>query len=353
MSEIVISRDYSIWLIPLGLISMAIVGALTPLFRILAIKLKVWDLPSESHKTHREPVPYLGGLAIKFGILITTFSSLSLGGFSNESFRLAATLLVPAIFMGIIGLLDDIFSLTPWPRFLAQTISGLVTAFAIVIGNKAGAPFNSNVLNILVTVFWIVGVCNAVNFLDNIDGGAAGVIALSCAFICLISFVSNQYYVASLSSVVSGACAGFLFWNKSPARIYMGDAGSLFLGVIIATLAIRLDPPVSDRRLALLIPILLLSLPILDTTTVVFSRLSRGISPFKGGRDHLSHRLLHYGLTKKQTVLFLWVISSLFGILAIGIVTATSPILQNTFAIVAILISLSIFVVFSRMQYQR
>jgi UDP-GlcNAc:undecaprenyl-phosphate GlcNAc-1-phosphate transferase len=346
-------RNYFVWLIPLALTSMAIVGALTPMFRRIAIRLEVWDLPSESHKTHREPVPYLGGLAIKFGIVLTTFFALWLGDFNNQTFSLAATLLVPAIFMGVIGLLDDIFSLSPWPRFMAQTLSGLVTSIAIIIGNNAGAPFDSNLMNVLVTVLWIVGVCNAVNFLDNIDGGASGAIALTAAFVSIIAYLSDQYFVASLSVVVSGACLGFLFWNKSPARIYMGDAGSLFLGVIIATLAIRLDPPVEDRRVALLIPLLLLSLPILDTTTVVFSRLRRGISPFQGGRDHLSHRLLYRGLSKKQTVMTLWSIPIVFGIISLAIVEVTSPVGRNAIALLAILILVLIFVMFTKMTYER
>jgi UDP-GlcNAc:undecaprenyl-phosphate GlcNAc-1-phosphate transferase len=135
----------------------------------------------------------------------------------------------------------------------------------------------------------------------------------------LIALANNQYLVASLAIVTSGATMGFLLWNKSPAKIYMGDAGSLFLGVIVAVLTIRLDPMTNSKISSFFIPILLLAVPILDTFIAVSSRLRRRISIFTGGQDHLSHRLIRVGLTRKQAVATLWLLTLIFGLFAVSI----------------------------------
>ncbi|NBV66719.1 MAG: undecaprenyl/decaprenyl-phosphate alpha-N-acetylglucosaminyl 1-phosphate transferase, partial [Actinobacteria bacterium] len=161
--------------------------------------------------------------------------------------------------------------------------------------------FSNQALNYAVTIIWIVGICNSINFFDNLDGGASGTVAVISIFLFAIAFNQGQSLVSALAVVTAGATLGFLIWNKVPAKIYMGDAGALFLGIIIAVLTIRLDPEVGPQSRALAIPLLLMAVPILDTTTVVISRLSRGISPFTGGRDHLSHRLMRKGLGRKAT----------------------------------------------------
>ena len=129
----------------------------------------------------------------------------------------------------------------------------------------------------------------------------------------------DQYLIAALSTVTAGATLGFLVWNKSPAKIYMGDAGALFLGVLIATLTIRLHPNSDTQLGSYLTPVFLLAVPILDTTIAVFSRLRRGLSPFQGGQDHLSHRLIRAGLSRKQSALMLWSLSGVYGVVSIFI----------------------------------
>ena len=137
-----------------------------------------------------------------------------------------------------------------------------------------------------------------------------------------LALSGDQYLIAALSTVTAGATLGFLVWNKSPAKIYMGDAGALFLGILIASLAIRFDPNPIDRFASFSIPLLLLAIPILDTSVAVASRIKRRISPFQGGQDHLSHRLMRAGFSKKQAVLSLWLISAFYCFIAVAISNA-------------------------------
>lgn len=300
----------------LFLFSLMLVGSITPLVRKLAIRLSVVDHPSEAHKTHSAPVPYLGGLSIIIGVVVTTFVAIALSG-SFRLFGLASTVLLPAICIGIMGLIDDIKKLSPWPRFLVQNTIGLVIAMVLVSTNTLGAPLGNQIVDVLISIFWIVGITNAINFFDNIDGGASGTVAISSFFLFLLAFQGGQDFIAAMSIVLSGATAGFLMWNKAPARIYMGDAGALFLGVLIASLTLRFDPNPIDRIASFTIPVLLLAVPILDTTVVVFSRLKRGISPFQGGQDHLSHRLMNSYFAKRQAVVSLWILSVVFSLMAL------------------------------------
>lgn len=212
----------------LFLFSLFLVGSTTPLVGKLAIRLNVVDHPSESHKTHVSPVPYLGGLSIVIGVVVTTLIAMALSG-NLGLLGLASAVLLPAIFMGIIGLIDDIKKLSPWPRFLVQNTVGLGIALLLISTNTLGAPSGNQYLDVLITVFWIVGITNSINFFDNIDGGASGTVAISSMFLFLLALHGGQYVIAALSIVLSGATVGFLIWNKAPARIYMGDAGALFL----------------------------------------------------------------------------------------------------------------------------
>jgi UDP-GlcNAc:undecaprenyl-phosphate GlcNAc-1-phosphate transferase len=236
--------------------------------------------------------------------------------FSTETFGKALSVLLPAILISAMGLYDDLKGLEPWPRLVAQTIAGIAVAIYLIQNNTLGQAFSSQALNYAVTILWIVGICNSINFFDNLDGGASGTVAVISIFLFAIAFNQGQSLVSALAVITAGATLGFLIWNKTPAKIYMGDAGALFLGIIIAVLTIRLDPEVGPQSRALAIPLLLMAVPILDTTTVVISRLHRGISPFTGGRDHLSHRLMRKGLGRKTTAYVLWAMAAAFGTIA-------------------------------------
>jgi UDP-GlcNAc:undecaprenyl-phosphate GlcNAc-1-phosphate transferase len=300
----------------LGLATFLFVGGLTPVMRKIAIKINAVDRPNLDRKTQKEPVPYLGGVAIAIGITVASFAALLYSDFSTETFGKALSVLLPAILISAMGLYDDLKGLEPWPRLVAQTIAGIAVAIYLIQNDTLGQAFSSQAINYVLTIIWIVGICNSINFFDNLDGGASGTVAVISIFLFAIAFDHGQSLVSALAVVTAGATLGFLIWNKTPAKIYMGDAGALFLGIIIAVLTIRLDPEVGPQSRALAIPLLLMAVPILDTTTVVISRLARGISPFTGGRDHLSHRLMRKGLGRKTTAYVLWAMAAAFGSVA-------------------------------------
>jgi UDP-GlcNAc:undecaprenyl-phosphate GlcNAc-1-phosphate transferase len=295
----------------LGVAAFALTGLLTWPVRALAIRLGAMDAPNLARKTQSEPVPYLGGVAIAIGITLITFAAVFVGG--NKSGEntsqlkdLALTVLLPALVLGALGLIDDLRSLSPWPRLITQSLIGSVVAFVIVENGTLGTPFGATTLNTVITIFWIVGICNSINFFDNLDGAASGAVAVAALGVFFIAFDRGQELVSALSIVTAGATIGFLMWNKSPAKIYMGDAGALFLGIIISVATIRLNPGITPTWKSLTIPVILLAVPLLDTCVAVFSRIARGLSPLTGGKDHLSHRLVRAGLSRRVTAVSLW-----------------------------------------------
>ena len=303
----------------LFVIAYLLVGALTPLMRRIAIATDVIDRPNSSHKSHKKPVPYLGGVAIIIGVITVSYATSLVSNFTTNTFWLATSVLGPALLLGLIGLWDDLKNLQPLPRFIAQSIAGVFTAGILIFTDNVGNPTGSAIFDSIITVIWVVGICNSINFFDNLDGGAAGTVAISSITLAFLALNGDQFLIAALSTVTAGATLGFLVWNKSPAKIYMGDAGALFLGVLIATLTIRLHPNSDTQLGSYLTPVFLLAVPILDTTIAVLSRLRRGLSPFQGGQDHLSHRLIRAGLSRKQSAMMLWGLSGVYGVVSIFI----------------------------------
>jgi len=321
----------------LGVAAFALTGLLTWPVRALAIRIGAMDAPNLARKTQAEPVPYLGGVAIALGITIITLAAVFVGGIKSgdnagQLKDLALTVLLPALALGVMGLFDDLRSLSPWPRLIAQSVVGTVVAFVIVNNGTVGTPFGNggvveqgvnlasgNWINTAVTIFWIVGICNSINFFDNLDGAASGAVAIAALGVFVIAFDRGQELVSALSIVTAGATIGFLMWNKSPAKIYMGDAGALFLGIIISVATIRLNPGIVPTWKSLTIPVILLAVPLLDTCVAVFSRLARGLSPLTGGKDHLSHRLVRAGLTRPQAAISLWSTSGVCAVIAVAI----------------------------------
>jgi len=306
----------------LGIAAFALTGLLTWPVRALAIRLGAMDAPNLARKTQATPVPYLGGVAIALGITITTLVAVFVGGNkSGENVSqlkdLVLTVLLPSLLLGAMGLVDDLRSLSPWPRLITQSVVGSIVAFIIVQGGTVGTPFGTSTLNTAVTIFWIVGICNSINFFDNLDGAASGGVAIAALGVFFIAFDRGQELVSVLSIVTAGATIGFLMWNKSPAKIYMGDAGALFLGVIISVATIRLNPGVTPTWKSLTIPVILLAVPLLDTCVAVFSRLARGLSPLTGGKDHLSHRLVRAGLSRRVAAVGLWSASGVCAVVAV------------------------------------
>ena len=325
--------------------TFVVVGFLTPVMRKIAITNKIYDLPNSAHKTHKEPVPYLGGVAIIIGVILVSYGVAIVDGFTGKNFLLMTSVLAPALVLGIIGFWDDLRNLRPAPRLAIQTVAGLFTAWILISQNTVGTPTESTILDALITLIWIVGICNSINFFDNLDGGAAGTVAVTSIALFVLGFQGQQFLIAALSAVTAGATIGFLLWNKSPARIYMGDAGALFLGILIATLTIRLQPDTEVMWTSLATPVLLLAIPILDTSVAVLSRIKRGISPLQGGHDHLSHRLVRGGMTRKSAAILLWELSGFFALCAI-IIPRTSQNFEQIIVATAALVWAVLFVKF-------
>ena len=331
----------------LFVISYVLVGLLTPVMRKIALAQGVLDHPNSAHKSHKNPVPYLGGVAIIIGVVVVSYIALISNNFTWSNFWLATSVLGPAIAMGLVGLWDDLKSLNPLPRFIGQSIAGLVIAIVLVLNKNVGNPTGITLLDVLITVLWIVGICNSINFFDNLDGGAAGTVAIAAISLTYLAITGNQYFIASLSIVIAGSTLGFLIWNRVPARIYMGDAGALFLGVLLAILTIRFKPTTDTAITSFAIPILLLAIPILDTTVAVFSRLRRKVSPFQGGKDHLSHRLVRAGLSRRLAAITLWSLTGLFNIFGV-LISLPSNKHEVIFVLTALVLWIVLFLSFFR-----
>ena len=335
----------------LFLVSLLIAAISTPFFRNLALKQKILDTPNSERKIQRTAVPYLGGFGIALAVVLTTFVAITFSEATSENYFLALSVLAPAIVLGLIGFIDDKKHLTPLSRFIAQTFAGVFTALVLILTNTVGNPTNSVFLDVLLTIIWVVGICNAINFFDNMDGAAGGISALSGFGFAVIGLQNGQYFVAAFGLVLSGACVGYLFWNWNPAKIYMGDAGALFIGIILAALAVRVDPVSVSGIGAFFVPICVLALPILDTTTVVIDRLRRKVSPFEGGLDHLSHRLRRKGLSVRQSVTTLCLIQSI-SILIGFLINMSGNTYDSILATLEMILGLSLLIWFLRIPAQ-
>jgi UDP-GlcNAc:undecaprenyl-phosphate GlcNAc-1-phosphate transferase len=274
----------------------------TPLFRQLAQRVGLVDQPA-TYKTQTFPVPYLGGLAIALG----TLAGIALA--PGQGVRVGAVALI-AVALCVVGLLDDDRQLAPTPR-LAVEVTAAVATFAL------GLRFEVTGIGTVdggLTVLWIVGLTNATNLLDNMDGLGAGVAASIAVSSLFLMLAGDAWPVAVMAAAVVGACLGFLAYNKRPASIYMGDAGSLFLGYLLAVITLAATQTLSAGH-RLVVPLMLAAIPVADTTTVVMARLRRGISPVQAGNDHLSHRLVRRGLSPGPAVAVLVTASLLMGLL--------------------------------------
>ncbi len=291
------------------------VGA-TPLARYLAPRLGMIDRPS-ARKIHTHPVPRLGGAAIYLAVLI---AAVVLG--ERYRFTQFGSIVIGATGVSFLGLVDDRWGVRPIVKMIGQILAALLLW---VTGVRVGT-FHQPVLDLITTVFWVGYITNGINLLDNMDGLAGGVAAIAAAYFALMCAFSGQYLVGALSVAVLGACIGFLFYNLNPASIFMGDSGSLFLGFILAAIGIKLRFPENVTFVTWMVPVLVMGLPIFDTTLVIVSRLRRRLNPLTSpGKDHVSHRLVAAGMTQREAVLTLYVISFVLGMLAVFVTQASIP----------------------------
>ena len=262
---------------------------LTPWAMRLAFRRSLLDHPG-GHKSHNVAIPYLGGVTIAttFALMVVVISLLwpPSSGLGELLVVLAA-----AVFLALVGFVDDMRQVSPLWRIVAE----VVAAVAIWSAGTGVIVTTSEPLNMGLTVLWFVGITNAFNLLDNMDGLATGIAAIASLTTFAIATTNGQFLVAGLAVGLAGCTVGFLRHNFHPARIYMGDGGSLFIGFLVAYLCIKLRFQ-GGRLLSGLVPVLVCSVAIFDTTLVTVSRLATGRSPFLGGQDHASHRLVHLGL---------------------------------------------------------
>jgi UDP-GlcNAc:undecaprenyl-phosphate GlcNAc-1-phosphate transferase len=285
----------------------------TPVVRRVALRLGIIDQPG-TRKIHVNPIPLLGGVAI-YGAFIAALLL-----FGNR-FRLneLVSILVGATLMSFLGVWDDRRSLSPYLKLLGQFLAASI----LVVGGVVIGTFRWEVLNVAVTLGWVVAITNAMNLLDNMDGLSGGVAAVAAVYFLLLAAMNDQYLVGALSAALVGASLGFLVYNFNPASIFMGDGGSLFLGFILAAVGIKLRFPEGVQIVTWMVPVLILGLPLFDTTLVVLSRLRRNLNPLTTpGRDHVSHRLVAMGYTRREAVLICYLVCAGLGIVSLFITQA-------------------------------
>jgi UDP-GlcNAc:undecaprenyl-phosphate GlcNAc-1-phosphate transferase len=294
---------------------------ITPVFRKIAKGAKLLDYPG-GRKIQASPVAYLGGLAvaapITLGSLLVVFTSISID--SKNQFFLG--LILPSLAIAFIGLLDDLYQLPPWPRFIAQSGVGVITSLMLYLSDGGVKLFDNPWINGLLTSLWVITIINALNFMDNMDGLATSLSIVISFSLFILSYLNGQYLVAALCMALVAACIGFLFWNRRPASIYLGDAGALYLGFLLAAISIRVDINSDTEIIRVLVPLFIFAIPVIDIAQVVITRVVKGKSPFEGGRDHLSHLLLNRSLSEGK-VLTLLTTSALF-LALIGVFLAVS-----------------------------
>jgi UDP-GlcNAc:undecaprenyl-phosphate GlcNAc-1-phosphate transferase len=285
---------------------------LTPMALRYAIRANVLDQPGQ-HKSHKAAVPYLGGLAIVVTFVIAVILMSVLRPPHTGRGELLGVLTI-AVLLAAVGLIDDLRQVSPLWRLIAE-----VSAASIVwsLGNGT-AVTTVETVDLILTVLWFVGITNAFNLLDNMDGLAAGLAAISSMTVFAVAGTNGQFLVAGLAVALAGCTVGFLRLNFHPARIYMGDSGSLFIGFLVAYLGIKLRFE-GGRLVSALVPIFACSAAVFDTSLVVISRIRAGRNPFQGGQDHVSHRLVKLGLSVPAAVCTIYLGAIGVGILSFAI----------------------------------
>lgn len=309
------------------LVSAGLALMFTPIMRVLARKSGVVDIP-DGLKRHKKPTPYLGGVAIYLAFMLGLVCVMVIRR-SVES-KLLGLIVGGTIICGL-GVLDDYRRLSVWTKLFGQLVAAVVL---VISGLRLEIVYLSFPLNVALSILWIVGITNALNLIDIMDGLAASVAFVASATFFFIAVPTGDLLTAVVSAALAGACIGFVGYNWHPASIFMGDAGSLFLGFMLAGVSISTSYTATNN-IALLSPLLILAIPIYDTFYVSILRMAKRKSPFRGSRDHFALRLKAIGLRDQHVVVIVCLISlvlceasyiattvSLFGAIFTYIVTA-------------------------------
>ncbi len=281
----------------------------TPVAREAAIKFNIVDRPDGRLKNQAEPIPYLGGLAIYISFLLSLAITFN---FSNE----VLGLLLSGTIIVLLGLIDDFGVLSPKIKFLGQIIAAFVL---IKSGIKIDIIFFPEWFDILLTFLWIIGITNAFNIIDVMDGLSAGIAAIATFILFIVALINGNPLIAVFTIALTGSLIGFLKYNFCPARIYMGDTGSMFTGFMIGALAM-IGKYTLFNKIGFLVPLVILGIPVFDTLFVMYIRFRRGLSMFRGSNDHFALRLRRWRLTVRQTVLLSYLIGALLGLFALFII---------------------------------
>ncbi len=306
------------------LIAFVVSFALTPVVKILAQKVGAMDVPGEARRVHDHPIPRMGGLAIFLGFIVSMLLFVDI----TQEVR---GILLGSIIIVITGVIDDIISLRAWTKFLIQILSAVIAVLHGVVINVVSNPnvFSSQEAIVLgwlaipLTVLWIVGITNSVNLIDGLDGLAVGVSTISCVTILVVALLVSEPNVALIVAALAGACIGFMPYNLNPARIFMGDTGSLLLGYVLATVSV-LGLFKFYAIVTFVVPVLALAVPLSDTLFAFCRRILHGQSPFHADRGHFHHKLMDLGLNQKQAVAILYAISATLGLAAVVLTTKGS-----------------------------
>jgi len=296
------------WAYPvIGLATLTLTLVLVPGALWAARRWDFLDRPSDI-KAHSSPIPYLGGAAI-----LVAFTAVVLGAAllrpADSSLHQLEILLGMAMVLSLMGLFDDLRGLSPWIRLAVEVAAGIGVWAS---GSSVALSFLPGPVNVVITVMWVVGVTNAFNLLDNMDGLSAGVAAIASLSFFALSLVYGQFLLATLSIALAGCAAGFLRHNFHPARIYMGDAGSLFLGFLLSVIALRLRI-LPGNQVSFLVPVVVLGVALFDTALVTVNRLVSRRGVLSGGVDHTSHRLVFIGIPVPVAVALIYAAGGTLG----------------------------------------
>lgn len=304
---------------------------ITPGVILLAAKTGAMDAP-DARKVHKKPIPRIGGLGIYAAFMVTIVSLLNVVDVTDDVMFELTGLIIGGSLIVLVGIVDDYKNLPAKVKLVGQIIAAavLVIGFDVhidFITDPFGDPLSDYIyteaLAIPLTIFWIVGITNTINLIDGLDGLAAGVSVIASITIFLVAMQQEIFLVATLTAALAGSALGFLYYNFNPARIFMGDSGSLFLGFMLAGISV-IGAVKCATTIALIVPILALGLPILDTTFAIVRRYRGGVPIFKPDKGHLHHRLLDLGFSQRQAVLLMYVISALLGLSAVALTEVSS-----------------------------
>ncbi|MCF2970470.1 undecaprenyl/decaprenyl-phosphate alpha-N-acetylglucosaminyl 1-phosphate transferase [Synechococcus sp. Nb3U1] len=297
----------------------------TPMVKAVGIRSGQLDLPDE-RKIHQQPMVRLGGISIFCGNLVALlllWGAGAFGGLRTEQEYEIWGVTIGGVLFFLIGLADDLFRLSPFSRLLMQfTVAtaawGVGVRIEFVSLPVLGTWFFPAWLSLLITLFWLVGMANAINFMDGLDGLAAGVSGIAAVAMLIVTLLLDRPSAAMIAAALAGACLGFLRYNFNPAQIFMGDGGAYFLGFTLAGIGV-IGVAKVVTTLAVALPFCILAVPILDMSTVILKRLSRGQSPFHPDKGHLHHRLLKAGLSQRHSVLLIYAMTLWVGSLALAL----------------------------------